>query len=155
MISYEQVFRLDWNFEISFIPTTDMMLISSCLGFIVKLGFPRFMSKAFSCCLLVIGKGHKQAQCFSFCVRYITSAVLFKAADSQTLERGCTDNKKILHAANRGQFCRTRENQWTKIEAWLWNDMMEVFDMLGMSPILRICRLGTSSPNFLNDSWLT
>ena len=45
-----------------------------------------------------------------------------------------------------GQFCWTRESQWTKIDTWLWNGMMELVDMPGMSPVLRICRLGTSNP---------
>ena len=46
----------------------------------------------------------------------------------------------------RRQFCWTRESQCTNFGLTLWNGMMELIDMPGMSPILRICRLGTSNP---------
>ena len=38
-------------------------------------------------------------------------------------------------------------NQWTHFDIWLWNGIMEeLFDIPGMSSILRICRSGTCNP---------
>ena len=46
----------------------------------------------------------------------------------------------------RAQFCRSRENQWTKIGSSLWNGMIWRF------LIYRICRMGTSTLESRNHS---
>ena len=50
------------------------------------------------------------------------------------------------------KFCWSRENQWTKIGLSLWNCKMGLVNMPWISPICRICRLGTSN---LEKIWVS
>ena len=71
-----------------------------------------------------------------------TKLLRFKEVYSRTLKRVALLGKNNL----RDQFCWPWESQWTNFDTWLWNGMMELVDMPGMSPICRICRLGTFNP---------
>ena len=59
-------------------------------------------------------------------------------------ERGCANRQKILQG---GRFCWYWENRWRKIDTSLWNAMMELKDIPGMSSIFRTPRLGPSNLN--------
>ena len=84
MISHESLFRWGQRFWISvscqrWTCCRYQCVWASSVSYIV--GFPDFMSRAFSFCLHVEWKGCNHKQCFSFCVglcvRYIASVVLF------------------------------------------------------------------------------
>ena len=104
MISYAPIFARVNKFESNIIPiikyVTDIKLSDLCRVLARLSSFDKLSVLTLSRFSVARRMGHKQRRCFSFCIHYIASTVLFKEADSQTLKRSCANWQKLLREAN-------------------------------------------------------
>ena len=88
-------FTYSVTFKFSFIPTTNILTIAGCLGFVVKLHrFSSFYEQSFLALFISSREGTQAETMLQPLRRSLrTSAMLFKEADSRTLKRGCLIDK--------------------------------------------------------------
>ena len=93
--------------------------------------------------------------CVSFCVRYTASTVLSKGSNYLHSKEGLPNPQILLvREPARGQICWPWESRCTNLWSTLWNGMLELGDIPGMSAQFRICRMRSANPKKVGGTFM-